>query len=64
MRVLDADGKQVDKGDAHVDPKDQTLLAVNLPLLKAGTYKVVWGHFSGHSQNRGRFPISNRPIGH
>ena len=42
MRVLDADGKQVDKGDAHVDPKDQTLLAVNLPLLKAGTYKVEW----------------------
>ena len=31
IRVLDAQEKQVDKGDAHVDSKDPTLLIVSLP---------------------------------
>ena len=42
IRVLDAEEKQVDKGDSRVDAKDQTLLIVSLPPLRAGKYKVVW----------------------
>ena len=42
IRVLDAQEKQVDKGDPRVDSKDPTLLIVSLPPLRAGKYKVVW----------------------
>jgi copper resistance protein C len=42
MRVLDADGKQIDNGNSHVDSKDPTLLVVGVPPLRPGTYKVVW----------------------
>jgi methionine-rich copper-binding protein CopC len=42
LHVLGADGKPVDKGDAHVDQKDPTLLLVTLPPLQPGIYKVVW----------------------
>ena len=40
VTVLDANGKQIDKGDSHVDSKDPTLLIVSLPQLSNGTYKV------------------------
>ena len=42
VAVHDATGVQVDKGDAHVDAQDQTLLHVSLKPLPAGTYKVEW----------------------
>src|SRR5207249_1909700 len=42
VRVLDRNGKQVDKGDAQVDHADGTLLAVPLPQLASGTYRVRW----------------------
>jgi methionine-rich copper-binding protein CopC len=42
IRVEDADKRRVDKGDAHVDARDKTLLQVNLPLLSAGRYEVFW----------------------
>ena len=42
IQVLDSAGKQVDKKDAHPDPKDKTLLSVSVPPLPAGTYKVTW----------------------
>jgi methionine-rich copper-binding protein CopC len=42
MQVLDGDGKQVDKNDAHVDSNDASLLVVSLPPLAAGTYTVKW----------------------
>lgn len=41
-KVLDAAGKQVDRGDVGVDPNDGKLLRVSLPALAPGTYKVVW----------------------
>ncbi len=43
LRVQDASGQQVDKGDVQVDPSDATLLEVNLlhPLYP-GTYRVIW----------------------
>src|SRR3954452_604081 len=40
--VRDAGGKQVDKGDPHVDEVDPSLLKVSLPTLAAGRYKVEW----------------------
>jgi methionine-rich copper-binding protein CopC len=42
VMVLDANGKQIDKGDSHVDSKDHTLLVVSLPQLGNGIYKVKW----------------------
>jgi len=43
IRVLGADGKEVDKKDTHVDAKDRKLLIVSLPdRLAAGTYEVKW----------------------
>jgi copper resistance protein C len=42
IQVFNADGKEVDKRDVHVDRSNQSLLHVSLPRLGAGTYKVVW----------------------
>src|SRR5579884_3463610 len=42
LQVLDASGKQVDKADCHVDPKDKSALIITVNNLPAGTYKVVW----------------------
>ncbi len=43
VQVFDAAGKEVDKMDAHLDPKNNHLLIVSLPAgLGAGNYKVVW----------------------
>jgi methionine-rich copper-binding protein CopC len=42
IQVFDASGKQVDKRDAHVSYSDQSTVAISLPPLQAGTYKVVW----------------------
>ena len=43
VQVFDAAGKEVDKKDIHLDPKNNHLLIVSLPSgLGAGTYKVVW----------------------
>jgi methionine-rich copper-binding protein CopC len=42
IRVQDAQGKQVDKKDAHLDYQDKTLVIVSLPNLPDGTYTVTW----------------------
>ncbi|MGH3579780.1 MAG: copper resistance CopC family protein, partial [Mycobacterium sp.] len=42
IQVVDSAGKQVDKGDKHLDPKDATLLEVSLPELPPGKYRVIW----------------------
>ena len=43
VQVFDASGKEVDKRDVHLDPRNNHLLIVSLPAgLEAGTYKVVW----------------------
>src|SRR5712671_6341456 len=41
-RVVDRDGKQVDKQDQHVDRANPALLQVSLPQLPPGRYRVVW----------------------
>jgi methionine-rich copper-binding protein CopC len=40
LSVWDAEGTQVDAGDAAVDPADPTMLAVRTPGLRAGRYTV------------------------
>ena len=40
--VNNAQGKEVDKKDSHLDAKNKSLLKVSLPQLSAGTYTVVW----------------------
>jgi methionine-rich copper-binding protein CopC len=42
VTVTDANGNQVDKADAKVDPKDGTKMTVSLKDLPPGTYKVEW----------------------
>jgi copper resistance protein C len=42
VMVHAVDGKMVDKGDGHVDPKDPTLLEVSVPHLSPGQYTVIW----------------------
>jgi methionine-rich copper-binding protein CopC len=40
--IRDAAGKQVDKGDAHVDKADRSVMHVSLPPLDPGVYTVEW----------------------
>jgi methionine-rich copper-binding protein CopC len=42
VKVTDAGGAQVDKGDRRVDPSDGQLLIVGLKPLKPGKYQVAW----------------------
>lgn len=42
VQVFNAQGKEVDAGNPHVDAGDKTLLIVSLPPLPAGAYRVVW----------------------
>jgi copper resistance protein C len=42
LKVLSADGKQVDKQDKQVDRANRALLQVSLPQLAPGKYRVVW----------------------
>ena len=42
IKVLDANGNQVDKKDTHQDEADKKLLKVSLNTLSPGEYKVVW----------------------
>ncbi|MGA2053204.1 MAG: copper homeostasis periplasmic binding protein CopC [Opitutales bacterium] len=43
LTVSDAQGKEVDKKDAHVDDKNKALFIVSLPAgLPAGAYTVNW----------------------
>jgi copper transport protein len=54
--VVDTTNREVDNKDAHVSDDDSKEMIVTLPLLKAGTYVVVWrtqssndGHITGGS---------------
>ena len=54
--VVDTTNREVDNKDAHVSDDDSKEMIVTLPLLKAGTYVVVWrtqsaddGHIPGGS---------------
>jgi methionine-rich copper-binding protein CopC len=42
IEVFDSTGRQIDKKDMHLDPRNKALLRVSLPSLTPGTYKVMW----------------------
>jgi methionine-rich copper-binding protein CopC len=48
IRVLDANGAQVDLADGHVDldDPDRKVMVVSLPALPEGVYTVEWGSVS------------------
>jgi copper transport protein len=51
LKVLDSNGKEVDKGDVHHLQNDESTLTVSVPLLKDGTYTVstnVLSQTDGH----------------
>lgn len=56
IEVMDATGRHVEKGAAHVNPQDRTNLLVQLGNLSAGSYVIHWKILSldGHPA-RGRF---------
>ena len=58
VHVENADKQRVDKGDARIDPKDDTLLQVSLPPLPPGRYRVFWSVIArdGH-RTEGDFPF-------
>ena len=42
IKVLSADGLQIDKQDKQVDRSNPVLLQVSVPPLAPGRYRVVW----------------------
>jgi methionine-rich copper-binding protein CopC len=59
LEVQDAQGKEVDKKDAHLDEKDKSLFLVSLPQLPAGTYTVIWHAVSVDThKTQGRFEFT------
>ena len=62
ITVLNAEKQRVDNGDGRVDPSDNTILEVNLPLLPPGRYRVYWSVVArdGH-RTEGDFPFTVAP---
>lgn len=59
LAVQNAQGKEVDKKDAHLDDKDKSLFLVSLPQLAAGTYTVIWHAVSVDThKTQGRFEFT------
>jgi methionine-rich copper-binding protein CopC len=42
LKVIDANGRQVDRMNQEVDRSDSSHLRVSLPVLSPGVYRVVW----------------------
>jgi len=60
ISVFDANKKQVDKGDSHIEGNDNTVFEVSVPLLPPGTYEVFWSVISvdtHHTEGRFKFKI-------
>jgi copper resistance protein C len=59
IQVQNAQGKEMDKKDAHLDAKDRSLLEVSLPQLPSGTYTVTWHVVSVDThRTQGRFEFT------
>lgn len=64
IKVVDANGQQVDKQDGRVNPADHTVLEVSLPSLPPGKYRVFWNVISIDThRTEGDYPftISSSP---
>jgi methionine-rich copper-binding protein CopC len=65
VSVWDANGKQVDAGDAQVSPEDPKVLSVGLLTLPPGRYTIKFRLLSvdGHVvENEFPFTIRGKPI--
>ena len=62
VRIVDKDGKQVDRKDTRVDAAEAKVLKVTLPSLAPGAYRVHWRVLSadGHV-TRGEFGFEVAP---
>jgi methionine-rich copper-binding protein CopC len=62
IRVTDAGGRRVDKGDARVDARNRRLLRVSLGALGPGVYRVTWQILAidGH-RNEGIYVFTVKP---
>ena len=58
IRVENEDKQQVDRGDGGVSPQDNRLLAVRVPPLSPGKYRVYWSVVArdGH-RTEGDYPF-------
>jgi copper resistance protein C len=62
LRVMDAQGKRVDRDDKQVDPADHTVMHVSVPDLPPGKYRVIWRALSADSHvTEGDFTFEVRP---
>jgi copper resistance protein C len=62
IAVFDAKGDEVDGKDSKIDPNDHALMAVSVPHLPTGTYKVVWNAVcrdSHHTMGSYTFEVAN-----
>ena len=63
ISVFDANKKQVDKGDSHIEANDNTVFEVSVPPLPPGTYEVFWSVISvdtHHTEGRFKFTIGGK----
>ncbi len=62
IQVFDAAGREVDRRDARIDEKNESEMAVSLPKLAPGTYKVVWSAIAIDTHHtHGTFEFGVRP---
>ncbi|HVH73684.1 MAG TPA: copper resistance protein CopC [Stellaceae bacterium] len=62
VKVVDANGKQVDKGNKAVDPKNPAELEISLNALPPGDYKVIWRVLSVDTHTtEGKFDFTVAP---
>jgi methionine-rich copper-binding protein CopC len=62
IKVMDENGKEVDKKDTHQDDKDKKLLKVSVSSLSPGGYKVVWQVVSVDThRTKGDFKFTIKP---
>jgi hypothetical protein len=62
VKVLDADGKQVDRGDKAFDRSQPMAIGVSVPQLAAGRYRVTWRAVSVDTHvTEGDFTFEVRP---
>ena len=62
VEVQDAQGKVVEKTEAHLDAQNKSLFLVSLPSLPAGAYTVIWHVVSVDThKTQGRFKFTVKP---
>jgi methionine-rich copper-binding protein CopC len=62
VKVVDSNGKEVDKGNKAVDPKNPAELEISLNTLPPGDYKVIWRVLSVDTHTtEGKFEFTVAP---